>query len=667
MKRMAHLSIQSILLIFTIESWICAYVVHGQSFIDEDGYDCSFTGMGIQLDSRLTLRMKYQPARHRISMEGTYNGLGYVSFSFHNSSMMVPALTVIGLPSTHLVRKYNMTGKAITDIKELTNPLVYRTLQNSTIVQNTTHTILTYTRKLIGITLFGDQIDVYVEHDNNTIMWAYGATNDLGMHAGQGTMTIPASLFELCTFMSNTQPPSTTSNAPISTPPAVVTPVTTTTIPTAAPSVFTPGDTVAPETSITLPTATPLTELEAKHDDNSSSVGNGTVRSQLSTGLTTSIIGSKTNKTITVELTYEGIAWISLAVSPTGKMDASLAIAGSPMIGTVPKKYDMMGVNVKLAPEERQTLIDAIFEQNDTHTYLKFTKFMEEEGEHPIDTMDENIFLWAVGRSNDIESIHAKKGTFKWKVCDPSFDSCGGAVVSQSAVPRKTLWLAHGVFMTLAWVLLVPCAVAASVLRSILPKGPLWFTIHKSMNMMGVLVTIIGFLLAVVGTNQEGKKHFQSNGLKAIDRHYRVGFVIFLLAIVQALNGLFKPSATPHASPSMAVPAQPSESALLDEDGNLVLDDGNNDVESAKSSTTSPPLPVSGTTTKYIARVRWELYHRILGFALIGISWYNCDTGFRLYSSRYHKGSDVLMNALWGCICGLLGIFMVLYSYSKTK
>jgi DOMON domain len=249
-------------------------------------------------------------------------------------------------------------------------------LTDQSIVQNETHTVLTYTRPLMEPVEYGE-VDVSATTGNRFI-WAVGNDNALeNSHIYRGDDTVT---FDVCLTSGTTLPPV----APIS-------------VPVTAP--------------VTAPVAAPVAAPAAEN-----STSGGGITSELTTGLTTSITGNKANKTITVELTYEGAVWISWAVSPTGKMDKSLAITGSPDLGDKPMKYDMIGYSINEVPAERQTLTDAIFTQNDTHTYFKFTKLMEEGEEQPITADAENIFLWAIGPTNDVMSVHTKRGEFPWKI-----------------------------------------------------------------------------------------------------------------------------------------------------------------------------------------------------------------------------------------------------------
>ena len=123
-------------------------------------------------------------------------------------------------------------------------------------------------------------------------------------------------------------------------------------------------------------------------------------------------------------------------------------------------------------PLSRQTLTDATIEVSNGQTIMKFTKIMKEEGEIEI-KVGENKFLWAYGSSSTL-GYHPERASYVQNLSTGSYE------VSDSS--DRAAWLAHGIMAFMAWGVLVPFAVQSSLLRDLLPKGPIWFYLHLLMN-----------------------------------------------------------------------------------------------------------------------------------------------------------------------------------------
>ena len=90
---------------------------------------------------------------------------------------MVPSQAVIALPDNSTVQKYDLTLKDISGVL----PSPSQTLQDVNVEQNSTHTIMRFTKLLMEdneIAIIGD--------GDNTFIWAYGDKNSLGYHIGRG-------------------------------------------------------------------------------------------------------------------------------------------------------------------------------------------------------------------------------------------------------------------------------------------------------------------------------------------------------------------------------------------------------------------------------------------------------------------------------------------------
>jgi uncharacterized membrane protein YuzA (DUF378 family) len=55
-----------------------------------------------------------------------------------------------------------------------------------------------------------------------------------------------------------------------------------------------------------------------------------------------------------------------------------------------------------------------------------------------------------------------------------------------------------------------------------------------------------------------------------------------------------------------------------------------------------------------------------MGLGLLGLSWYNCDSGLELFAKRYGENKD-LSGAFWGVIGGLAGLICILYAVQIAR
>jgi DOMON domain len=360
-------------------------------------------------------------------------------------------------------------------------------------------------------------------------------------------------------------------------------------------------------------------------------------------GLSTmTLTTDETSGTLTVEMIAPVTAWISFALSPNGKMPNSVAVMAFPQDGTATPEKWLLGKtrtigDVTRAPDNRQTIVNATAFQNATHTGMKFTKLLQETDEPTVMLSGPNHFLYAAGRDNEL-GMHALRSSI---ALDFATLDNGGTGSDSTAPPHKALWMVHGVLMAVSWAILVPLAVGSSILRGLLPlhEGQ-WFQIHRGLNGFGLTLTIIGFAIAVYCVaDEDGKsaKHFQEI------THYKIGLVVFIFALLQALSGFFRPHLPTKEAP--------------------VVVDNEPEVEAAGE---CPPEPdTRHTTKKSKARVTFEYQHRILGATTIGLAWYNCDTGLKAYNDRY-QGKD-LEGALWAVIAVIAATIIVLSVYKRMR
>lgn len=370
--------------------------------------------------------------------------------------------------------------------------------------------------------------------------------------------------------------------------------------------------------------------------------------------LTMHAIVNPIDQLLTAELIYEGQGWLSLAFTEGGssQMVGAEAVIGLPAVAvssTNPGKYGLGSYDpsgTQLMDSSRQTLTDADIVQNSTHTVLTFTKALVESGEYELFSTTANTLLWAVGGSNDL-LFHIRRGdvTLKFRQCKVISDT--GVVTSGTDTEagvvsvsddNRSLWVAHGACAAAAWAILVPLAVGASLIRSLLeymglPKG-LWFSIHRGLNMIAAILTICSFAIAVyVFNEQPGSTNFTEL------THHTLGLVIFILTLLQAISGMCRPH-LPHSNlPTVHIDA--------DYESNLAFE------EAPKAA------PAGAKSTK---RIVWEYGHRIVGVAILGMAWWEVQDGISLFLERFPDSYD-LTPVFWAVVGSISAVVAILFTY----
>jgi hypothetical protein len=399
-------------------------------------------------------------------------------------------------------------------------------------------------------------------------------------------------------------------------------------------------------------------------------------------GLTMSHVMNPIDDTLTVELVYEGEGWLGFGFSSNGRMIGSSAVIGlpdKPLGPTNPGKYSLWDHtvgSVRLMSDEEQTLTDTSITQNATHTTMKFTKHLVEDGELAIDAYGENTFIYATGIVNAL-SPHSQDGAFTTKLtnCSTSSnnilsDPNGDFFFLDSVRSTRKLWMWHGVLMAVAWGILTPLAIGSSLLRDTVCLQPgVWLTIHLSLNMFAILCMVVSFGIAVYATNEktadgEDPKHFVDT------KHKTIGLVIFLLAFVQAIIGMLRPHGPKKPATPVEVPEDVERAAEMNVEMAIASSDKLGRTERTQHSQNGSDDSVSKSGSvvsgKSITRRIWEFKHRIMGLSLLGLSWYNCDAGLELYAERYGEDNDLSV-AFWDVTGGLAGLIFILYAVQIAR
>jgi DOMON domain len=564
------------------------------------------------------------PLDDTVTVELEWIGEAYLSLGFAADGKMVPHQAVIGLPTAQTVQTYQMDSKDITGVY-LTDT---QNLMNASIVQADGVTSLYFVQALSDIA----EAEKVAAGAVTRFIWAYGTTNDLGMHANRGEYAVK---LQVCVPVGSTL-------APTATPPN-------TTAPTTAPV------TATNETASTGGAAVDL--------------GNGRIQRFYAVEkdkVQFSIITDEVAGTITVDMVYGGIGYVAFAIGTTLQMPNAIAIAAIPGAEyPLPVKFDLGPTkamsDVTLSPA--QTLMDHSYDQNATHTTMTFTKLMVEGTEPPVNLKGVTPFLYAMGGSNEWVT-HTVRGSFGIDLS--SLDSN----VQAASSPNKKLWMVHGIFLAVAWAILVPLGVAASILRGLFTdKRGVWFKTHRNLNSLAVALTIFGFAIAVylINDEQKGAKHFQTM------KHHKTGLVVFLLSFLQALSGIFRPPA-PHPPPpkdevapadlEMEEVKSTISEAYVDAPYDMKNDVLKNDIMKVEGPKDDHHDDHHDHSKKSTARVVFEYQHRILGLVTMVMGWITCYSGVELFHRRF--GGTDLTGVLWGAVGGIAVVTLLLAAYQRT-
>mmetsp|Transcript_21584 Transcript_21584/g.53404 ORF Transcript_21584/g.53404 Transcript_21584/m.53404 type:complete len:637 (+) Transcript_21584:110-2020(+) len=378
--------------------------------------------------------------------------------------------------------------------------------------------------------------------------------------------------------------------------------------------------------------------------------------------------------TFRMRITYEGKSWIGLSFENDGR-------PGKPTFAVIGRqdeerdeasvqKYMLNTANpdasgVVLMPQGSQTLEDVSFIQTSKKTIMTFTKTMNEIYDIPEQIVtDRSTWIFAVGLpDNAWTGAHTIHGKFNialnpcfsnpWEITNPTVN---GGLVDGNALdrrtffgekPNKTVWLAHGISLGVAWGLVAPLALASSFLKR---KGATWGKVNQVCNTALLLLTCAGILLGVVATYLDDR----SNHLQTEHSYYGVGvFGGLLIYCMMALYfGAKKSQQEKEEQEELARKRAKSPAARevkpkkREPDVILGMGDGleivpgdsphnpkNKNKKNNNKSLYSEPVEIPtieeeeelSKPPEKTTCVEW--LHRFLGLALIALAYYTCHTG----------------------------------------
>jgi hypothetical protein len=254
----------------------------------------------------------------------------------------------------------------------------------------------------------------------------------------------------------------------------------------------------------------------------------------------------------------------------------------------------------------------------------------------------------------------------------------------------RRLWMLHGLCAAMAWAILVPLAVASSLLRHLLERNCLisWFPIHRFLNGTAIVLTVVAIGLAVIayGNDDDDDPHFVD------EPHHFVGLLIGIGSVLQGLNGFLRPHLPQphsHAAPVVVLPAEKEESSseVNDDSDNHhnpapeTVDNDNNAVDSSPHHHHHHHHPANKKqqdTQRSTIRIMWEYLHRTLGVSLLVASWWQIQSGLDLFVDEFEDDDDDdsatrrpssqrdLRPIFFAVIGGLTGMVLLLFVCQST-
>jgi len=264
--------------------------------------------------------------------------------------------------------------------------------------------------------------------------------------------------------------------------------------------------------------------------------------------------------------------------------------------------------------------------------------------------------IWAVGKDTTV-GMHQQKGSFKLftQGCPvpaalPSSSSSSGSgasgtksASSSSSPPpsssyyhdHKAAFAAHGFFAILTFAVVIPLAVTSALFREVIPKQ--WIYVHVISNTLGAFFATISVACGVGGVIVRG---YDAASMDATisshmtNSHHWVGMVLFLVVIFQVFSGFRRPPVEVRSDPTQQLYGI--------------------DVPDAKD-TCCFCLPSLET-----ARDKWRAMHITTALIVIGMAFFQLQSGLKLFTTEYGGNTKAALTVLWVWVSFLV-VFLSFY------
>ncbi|CAK7338964.1 unnamed protein product [Dovyalis caffra] len=225
--------------------------------------------------------------------------------------------------------------------------------------------------------------------------------------------------------------------------------------------------------------------------------------------------------------------WIAWAINPTsGGMIGSQAIVSFPRTDGNLAVYTSPITSYRTRLEQGN-LSFPVFDVSATNQNNEMIIYASLQLHGNISTVNH---LWQVGpMSGNTPMMHSVAPSSPNVRSMGSLDFLSGRITSTRSSP-STLKIVHGILNTVSWGILMPIgAIIARYMKRFESANPLWFYLHVSCQMLACILGVLpGFVTGIVlGLRSQGIEH---------TCHKIIGIVLFCLAMVQVLAGLFRPN-----------------------------------------------------------------------------------------------------------------------------
>ncbi|KAL9191209.1 hypothetical protein ACHAXT_000915 [Thalassiosira profunda] len=341
---------------------------------------------------------------------------------------------------------------------------------------------------------------------------------------------------------------------------------------------------------------------------------------------------------MTVQLLYDGEAWVGFGVSHKGEMVGSHAVIGEP--GHSVGMYYLDGKDAQYVVEDpTQALENPAIDFIEGQTILEFTialsdfdAGMSSSGSGggswaSLSLTGRSTFIWAHG--NDGEAKRGYHGSNRGPLTIENLLTLSGSEAKsfdEHIAPSKSSWVAHGILGFLAWGIFAPLAISTAKLADCEVPAFLqekaawvskrWLYIHVGLNAATYTITVIVFSIAVSTINSESFRHWDSG-------HAKMGLTIFLIATFQIVGGYFRPASGIVKRASGEEESEEGEDEANNEEG------------------------AEAPATKSTKRQAWEVAHALIGVMLFIFGFSQMYSGIQMYAGRYSNSSPAALLAFF--------------------
>ena len=123
-------------------------------------------------------------------------------------------------------------------------------------------------------------------------------------------------------------------------------------------------------------------------------------------------------------------------------------------------------------------------------------------------------------------------------------DLAGGEGGTGASGPTQSQRDAHGALMVFGWGILIPIGIiVASGLKHL---GPIWFQLHRAIQLVGLVFALASFILALMLFNVTGTD-------TPLGRHRVIGIAVMSVGLFQPLNAFIRPHAPDPSKPKSPI------------------------------------------------------------------------------------------------------------------